>query len=532
MRHERNIERLLLILFATDVAALGLLPVSALGGVPFSISGPGVDPADFQMTTFATGLNFPVGMVELDDGSILVAETNGSRFFGSSSGSLVRYADTDADGVADSRSVLVSNVPGGGLTALRRAGDLFFTTGQGRGKPISIYRAGATPAAPLSLEGTINLNYPSGGWLHPHSALGVRQTPGVRDNYDLIFQLGSKVNFAATTATVSLTSNIGVTGTLNGDALHLVTITDHGNSVSASSVQQIATGLRNPAGVAFQPSTGDLYLQDNGIDGLSDPNEPLSADELNRIPAADVGGASENFGFPNNYIEYRTGNIIGGQGIEPLVAFQPIPAPNGAESEGPNDIVFAPPRFPAALRDGMFVGMHGKFSLGGLSNEENPLVFTDLTDHSYFHFIENDEPSIGHLDGLLSTEDSLFIADISPTGGFSSGAANRGVIYRIRSLLPAVITGDMDGNGNVDFDDIEAFVLGLNDPAGYEARFGVRPSLKGDTDSNGQFDFDDIPGFVDLLNGASASQTVPEPSALVLVVLGLLTMAGYRRRAV
>ena len=64
------------------------------------------------------------------------------------------------------------------------------------------------------------------------------------------------------------------------------------------------------------------------------------------------------------------------------------------------------------MSNGVFVGMHGKFSLGGTSNEENPLVFVDLNDNSYFHIIQNDEPSVGHLDGLLSTNDSLFVADI------------------------------------------------------------------------------------------------------------------------
>ena len=58
------------------------------------------------------------------------------------------------------------------------------------------------------------------------------------------------------------------------------------NNVTASNLTQIASGLRNPAGFAFHPKTGDFYFEDNGIDGLSNPNEPLSADELNVIPAA------------------------------------------------------------------------------------------------------------------------------------------------------------------------------------------------------------------------------------------------------
>ena len=84
----------------------------------------------------------------------------------------------------------------------------------------------------------------------------------------------------------------------------------------------------------------------------------------------------------------------------------------------------------------MFVGMHGKFSLGGISNEENPLVFVNLEDNSYFHFITNDEAGVGHLDGLLATQDSLFVADISPQGGFGNSNSNTGKIYQIMSLVP------------------------------------------------------------------------------------------------
>ncbi len=425
----------------------------------FSLQGPGVNPSDFRVTTFASGLNYPVGMTELDDGSMLVAVSNGSNFFGSTSGAILRLVDTDDDGVADQQTTLVNNVPGGGLSALRRSGDLVFTTGQGSGKPISIYRLGNAPNDPLSLVGSLSVNYPGGGWLHPHSALAAREiSPGT---HELYFQLGSQANFATTTVTATLTSTIGVNGSLAGDALHRVTIMDNGTSVSGTDLTQIATGLRNAAGFDFHPTTGDLYLEDNGIDGLTDPNEPFSADELNVIAAADIGGAVESFGFPDTYVAYRTGQVVGNTGIQPLVAFQPI---DGAEGEGPNDIAFAPPRFPTALRDGVFVGMHGKYSLGGVSNEENPLVFADLRDNSYFHFIGNDEPMVGHLDGLMTTQDSLFVADISPDGGFGGSSGNSGKIYQIKSLL---ITGDFDLDGDYSCADVDALVTeivaGTND---------------------------------------------------------------------
>jgi len=318
-------------------------------------------------------------------------------------------------------------------TSVRVAGELVFVTGET--KPITVLRTSAAPSLPLALVGQIIINYP-GSWYHPNSALGIRNTPGRTNSYDLLFQIGSDSNFAVTTRTATLTNNNipGAAGTLNGDSFYMLTIEDHGSAVTATNLTQIASGLRNPAGFAFHPATGDLYFQDNGIDGLVDGNEPLSADELNFIARTNLGALPEYFGFPTNYTESRTGTIIGGAGIQPLIAFEPLPDPfTGHESEGVNDIVFAPLGFPDGLNTGIFLGFHGRFNAGGTNNEENPLVYANPSSGTYFHFIEGQQQGIGHLDGLLATRDSLFVADLVASGNVGDGAG-AGVIYQIKSL--------------------------------------------------------------------------------------------------
>jgi len=407
---------------------------------PFTLQGPGVNTNDFRVTTFAANLSYPLGMARLTDGSLLVAVNQGPDFF-SAPGRIIRLVDVDEDGVADGPpAVLYSTLPAG-QTSLRRGGNLLFVTGQGSGKPIIVLRLGATPGAALSLAGAIDVNYPV-SWYHPHSALFVRDVPGTTNVFELFFQLGSEHNYAPTTnsAFISSTNIAGASGTILGDSIYRLTIVDRGTSVSASNLTHIANGLRNAAGFAFHPTTGDFYFQDNGIDGLTDPNEPLSADELNLIRVSDLGtGAVEYFGFPTNYVEYRTGRIVGTRGIQPLVAFQPLPNPlTGNESEGPNDIVFAPPGFPQGLNNGIFVSFHGKFGDGGLANEENPLVYVDLATTNYFHFIAGHQVGIGHLDGLLATGEALFVADLATNGSLNFGSGF-GVIYQIKSIvLPPV----------------------------------------------------------------------------------------------
>src|SRR3989441_8645739 len=116
---------------ALVTAALGLALGTATPDAAhaLNIGGPGVSPADFRITAFATGLNFPYGMQLLSDGSLLVAtsrpvDPNNPSFF-NSVGELIRLLDTNGDGVADSSSIALSGLPGV-LTGLGVAGNLVF----------------------------------------------------------------------------------------------------------------------------------------------------------------------------------------------------------------------------------------------------------------------------------------------------------------------------------------------------------------------------------------------------------------------
>ncbi len=406
---------------------------------PFTVQGPGVNPADFRVTTFASGLYFPLGMTQLPDGSLLVTLVQNANFMSSGSpGRLVRFTDTDDNGIADGAGIILySNLPPA-LTQVRAADKLVFVVALSNS--ITVLRMGATPASPLTLAGKLIFNYPSGWNEHQISELVLRKTSGFTNRYDLFFQNGAEGNFAVTTQTSTLTnSNVpGAAGTLAGDSIYMITIIDDGASLSATNLTRVASGVRNPAGFAFHPATGDFYFEDNGIDGLVDHNEPLSADELNFIARANLGVVVPFFGFPSNYIAYRSNIVVGGAGIQPLIAFEPQPDPfTGAESEGPNQITFAPPGFPDGLNTGIFLGFHGRFSNAGTNNEENPVVYADPATGSYFHFILGQQPGIGHLDGLLATRDSLFVADLVTTGNIGSGAS-AGVIYQIKSLVSPI----------------------------------------------------------------------------------------------
>jgi glucose/arabinose dehydrogenase len=391
-----------------------LLPSLATAQAPFSVGGdPRVDPNDFRVTQFASGLDNPVSMQLLPDGSFLVG----------TDGALVRLVDGDGDGVADGPATLLTSLPGL-VASVRLGGELAFAAVN---QTIFVLRRGATPADVFTVEDSFDIQIPF-PWSHITFGLAVRELGG--DLFELFFNVGSKQDDVATTVTVSLTGL--VTGTVEPDSIYRVVIDDSGATLASSGLEKIASGVRNGFGIAFHPLTGDLYFEDNSIDGPVDPFE-VSADELNLIALGDIGGAVEDFGFPDRYVEYRTGTLVGSGGIDPILAFQPIPPPNGSESEGPAEIRFAPPGFPPGLNTGLFVGFHGRFQEAGLANPDNPVVYVDLDTLEYFHFVSNAEPGIGHPDGLLATQDSLFVSDFTNVDGFINPGT--GAIYQIKSLV-------------------------------------------------------------------------------------------------
>lgn len=110
-----------------------------------------------------------------------------------------------------------------------------------------------------------------------------------------------------------------------------------------------------------------------------------------------------------------------------------------------------------------------------------------------------------------------------------------GVFRFAKAAAVRLLDGDMETDGDVDFDDIAAFVLALNEPATYEADYGLPPVMMGDTDNNGRNDFDDIGVFVDILTTApigGIAATIPEPSAIALMLIGMAGLIGWRRRSV
>ncbi len=375
-------------------------------------------------TTFATGLNFPTGMVELPDGSLIVGTSNptGGSFF-SSTGELVRVVDLDGDGIADGEPQVVATGLAGAVTAVAMQGNLVFVTSvESRKERIQILRGGGDWLGPYDQVNELIFSF--AGFAHQSYGLATRISPDDPDVIELYFNIGARGN---DTGGGAVQVGGAVSARLMDSSIHMVPVTDDGEHVEIAEPVQIATGLRNAMGFGFHPESGDLWITDNGIDGFEDVWSAYSADELNVIPAEQIGQSVFDFGFPHSYTLYSTGEVIGSGGAQPVVAFVPQ---GGNESEGAASLAFTPASFPDGFNSGVFVGFHGQYDLSGSENEENPLLHIDLKTLEVTTIVSVDAPGIGHLDGLLSTNDAVYVADLC-AGSSLASADPCGTIFRI-----------------------------------------------------------------------------------------------------
>lgn len=257
--------------------------------------------------------------------------------------------------------------------------------------------------------------------------LASRPTPGQPGSYDLFFSMNGDTDHTQSTNSATLSGLSS--GTIPYNTIGMVTVTPGagGAAPTVSGVTEIADGIRNADGLVFD-SAGNLYSNDNGWD-VPGTTTPQSADELNFLAAASIGNGIANYGFPDNYIEYGTGTFIGGQDIAPLAAFQPL---NGVQSLGISEMALAPADFPAGLNDGLFITFYGVWEQGGVNNTTGPLLYYSFATGQYTDIILPGQAGIGHLDGITSTANALFLSDMNSTGQIRSGPQD-GVIYEIQA---------------------------------------------------------------------------------------------------
>ena len=180
------------------------------------------------------------------------------------------------------------------------------------------------------------------------------------------------------------------------------------------------TGLRNAFGISLD-SLGDLVIGDNGIDGAHTVNQ-LGADTLDLIPAAQIGTKVFDFGFPDSYVSFATGQYISGdpKATAPMVAFRSVEDSMGdlQSAEGLSDMAYAAPgSLPfVGVDGGEVIGFHGVFDAGGANNYDNALLYYDFASGNYFPILDAGAAGVGHIDSVAIDGHVLYLGEMSSTG--------------------------------------------------------------------------------------------------------------------
>jgi glucose/arabinose dehydrogenase len=305
-----------------------------------------------RVVAFADGLEHPRWLYVLPNGDVLVAETAAPErpeegkgvkgFFmkkamkdaGSavpSANRITLLRDTDGDGVADRRSVLLANL--NSPFGMDLVGSQLYVANTDALMRFP-YRDGETS---ISAPGAKVADLPGGARNHHWT----KNVIASRDGSKLYVTVGSNSNVAEN----GMEEEAGRAAILEVDA-------------RTGTHEVFASGLRNPNGLAWEPETGKLWTVVNERDELGSDLVPDYLTSVRR------GGF---YGWPYSYYGQHVDQRVQpprpdlvARAIKPDYALGPHTASLGlAPSEGA--------RLPDRFRSGMFVGQHGSWNRKPLS---------------------------------------------------------------------------------------------------------------------------------------------------------------------
>ena len=360
-------------------------------------------PQGFTVTRFAGGLDHPRWLYQLPNGDVLVAESGTLRLppktisdrvtiwlmarageTGESANRITLLRDTKGAGTADTRTTFASGLsqPFGMLLL----GDNFYVGDTDALLRFS-YHAGDTR---LEGAGEKILALPTGGYNN-------HWTRNVFANEE-----GTKIY-----VTVGSGSNVGEHGP--GNEIHRANILEI--NPDGSGLRVVASGLRNPNGLGYEPATHALWTVVNERDFLGND---LTPDYLTHV----VDGGF--YGWPYSYWGRHVDARVSPQRPD-LVAAALTPDYSLGSHVAPLGLAFyTASAFPAHYQSGAFIGEHGSWNRKPFSGYK--VVFVPFKDGepagepedflSGFMAADGSDTAYGRPVGVIVAKDgSLLVAD-------------------------------------------------------------------------------------------------------------------------
>lgn len=301
---------------------------------------------DVRVSAFATGLVHPRWLYTLPNGDVLVAESNaparpedGKGLKGAvmkklqaragagvpSPDRITLLRDSDDDGVVDIRNVFIDNLHSPFGMAL--VGSTLYVANTDAIVAFP-YRTGETS---ISGRGATFTQLPAGARNHHWT----KNLIATRDGRKLYVTVGSNSNVAEN----------GMDAEAGRAAIWEV-------DLASGSKRVFASGMRNPNGMAWEPTTGALWTVVNERDELGDDLVP------DYLTSVKDGGF---YGWPFSYYGRHRDPRIDAPGGEVERALQPDYA-LGAHVAALGLLWSSGPALPARFSGGMFVSEHGSWN--------------------------------------------------------------------------------------------------------------------------------------------------------------------------
>ncbi|WP_066558038.1 PQQ-dependent sugar dehydrogenase [Croceicoccus bisphenolivorans] len=313
-----------------------------------------------QVARFATGLDHPRAMLTLENGDVLVAETNSPpREANGLTGKIMEWMmdkvgagvpsanriillrDGDGDGVAETRSVLLSglNSPFG---MVAHDGKLYVANTDAL---VSFpFEPGQVK---IEAEATKLMDLPGGGG---HWARNIVLSP---DEEHLYISVGSA-------------SNIGESG-MDKEAGRAAI---HEFDIASGTHRLYGSGIRNPTGLAFNPDSGELWTTVNERDMMGSDGPP---DYLTNVP---IG---VHYGWPWIYWRFEYDGRVEAPMPQYLQEYVRYPEYSLGAHVAPLGLVFADGgKLGEKFASGAFVARHGSWNRKPVSGYD--VVFVGFDD--------------------------------------------------------------------------------------------------------------------------------------------------------
>lgn len=315
-----------------------------------------IAPAGFEVTEFAGGLENPRNVYATPNGDILVVESastgKGPKEInldpekaakkGKSANRITRLRDANGDGIAEERSEFLSglNQPFG-LAII--GSQLYVANTDG----VLVFPYQALDAR-ITAPGQKILDLPASGY-NNHWTRNLLVTP---DQTKIMISVGSASNVAE-----------------NGMQEEVRRANILEINPDGSDERILASGLRNPVGMDWNPKTGALWTVVNERDELGDDLVP---DYLTSVEA----GAF--YGWPYSYFGQNVDPRLAGQRPD-LVASARVPDLALGAHTASLGLSFACGDFlPPSYREGAFIAQHGSWNRSTIAGYK--LVFAPFTD--------------------------------------------------------------------------------------------------------------------------------------------------------